>query len=70
MAWEINKFYSGRSKIGKTVSSIYVGNLPAKHKPSELEDLLFEYGKCMIKDKGTFAFVDFSDKKIAEKVVD
>ena len=47
--------------------SLFVGNIAGEISQKELEDLFNKYGKCEIKHKNIFAFVEYSSDKEAEQ---
>ena len=53
-----------RKDVGNKPASLYIANLPFKHSVWDLEDMLMEHGSCVIRDRNTYAFVDY--KKVHE----
>jgi len=47
--------------------SLFVGNISKNVRPFELEDSFNKYGKCSVKHKGSYAFVEYDDDKDAEE---
>ena len=47
--------------------SLFIGNIAGEISQKELEDLFSKYGKCEIKHKNVFAFVEYSSDKEAEQ---
>jgi arginine/serine-rich splicing factor 7 len=47
--------------------SLFVGNISKNVRPFEIEDNFNKYGKCNIKQKGSYAFIEYDDDRDAEE---
>lgn len=50
--------------------SLFVGNISKNVRLNELEDEFFKFGRCEIKQHGSYAFIVFDDDKSAEDAME
>lgn len=49
--------------------SLFVGNISKNVRERDLEDEFGKFGRCTIKPKGSFAFIEFDDENGADAAV-
>jgi len=50
--------------------SLFVGNISKNVKQYQLEDAFTKFGKCSIKQKGSFAFIEYDDDRDGEEAIE